>query len=132
MSHPVQAVFEARRANAFFGLAQEAVDDGHDAPGGQGPEAAAVQFAPDGIRVNSVSPGFIGPGAMWERQVDEQAATPSSYYADDPAVVAEQMVGAVPMRRYGSVEEVAAVVRFLLSDESSYLTGSDLEVAGGV
>ena len=51
---------------------------------------------------------------------------------DDPETVAEQMIGAVPLGRYGSLDEVASVVRFLLSDESSYLTGSDLEIAGGV
>jgi NAD(P)-dependent dehydrogenase (short-subunit alcohol dehydrogenase family) len=93
--------------------------------------AAAKDLAPHSIRVNSVSPGFIGPGVMWERQVALQASAPSPYYADDEAAVADQMIGQVPLRRYGSVEEVAAVVRFLLSDESSYLTGCDLEVAGG-
>lgn len=93
--------------------------------------SAAKDLAPYGIRVNSVSPGFIGPGAMWDRQVALQASAPSPYYADDEAVVADQMIGQVPLRRYGSVDEVASVVRFLLSDTSSYMTGSDLEVAGG-
>lgn len=93
--------------------------------------SAAKDLAPYGIRVNSVSPGFIGPGAMWDRQVALQASAPSPYYADDEAVVADQMIGQVPLRRYGSVDEVASVVRFLLSDASSYMTGSDLEVAGG-
>lgn len=93
--------------------------------------AAARDLAPFSIRVNSVSPGFIGPGAMWDRQVAEQAATPSPYYADDDATVAGQMIAQVPMRRYGSLEEVASVVVFLLSDSSSYMTGSDLEIAGG-
>ena len=95
-------------------------------------KAAAKDLAPFGIRVNSVSPGFIGSGAMWDRQVAEQAAVASQYYADDPARVAAEMIDAVPLRRYGSVDEVASVVRFLLSDASSYLTGSDLEIAGGV
>ena len=93
--------------------------------------AAAKDLAPLGIRVNSVSPGFIGPGAMWDRQVELQASTPSPYYADDVAAVADQMIGQVPLARYGSTEEVADVVRFLLSDASSYVTGSDVEVAGG-
>jgi NAD(P)-dependent dehydrogenase (short-subunit alcohol dehydrogenase family) len=93
--------------------------------------AAAKDLAPFGIRVNSVSPGFIGPGVMWERQVALQAATPSQYYADDEDTVAQQMIDAVPLRRYGSLDEVARVVTFLLSDASSYMTGSDLEIAGG-
>jgi NAD(P)-dependent dehydrogenase (short-subunit alcohol dehydrogenase family) len=53
------------------------------------------------------------------------------YYASDPRVVERQMIGMVPMRRYGSPAEVAAVVAFLLSDESSYLTGVNIEISGG-
>lgn len=94
--------------------------------------SAAKDLAPAGIRVNAVSPAFIGPGAMWERQVALQAATPSPYYADTAEEVAAQMIGAVPLGRYGSVEEVAAVTTFLLSDEASYVTGTNTEIAGGV
>jgi NAD(P)-dependent dehydrogenase (short-subunit alcohol dehydrogenase family) len=93
--------------------------------------SAAKDLAPAGIRVNAVSPAFIGPGAMWDRQVELQASTPSPYYADHPEEVAAQMIGMVPLRRYGSVEEVASVVGFLLSDDASYLTGTNTEVAGG-
>ena len=93
--------------------------------------SAAKDLAPYSIRVNSVSPGFIGPGAMWDRQVAEQAAVVSPYYLDDVADVADQMIGMVPLDRYGSVDEVASAVGFLLSDDSSYITGSDLEIAGG-
>ena len=93
--------------------------------------AAAKDLAPFGIRVNSVSPGFIGPGMMWDRQVALQAETPSPYYADDGETVARQMIEQVPLRRYGSLEEVASVIAFLLSDASGYMTGSDLEIAGG-
>ena len=92
---------------------------------------AAKDLAPRSIRVNSVSPAFIGPGRMWERQVELQAATPSQYFADDPDEVAAQMLSSVPLRRYGSLDEVAAAVQFLLSDEASYITGFDLEVSGG-
>ncbi|MEL6984685.1 MAG: SDR family NAD(P)-dependent oxidoreductase, partial [Actinomycetota bacterium] len=78
---------------------------------------AAKDLAPHTIRVNSVSPAFIGPGQMWDRQVELQASTPSQYYSDDPETVAAEMIGQVPLRRYGSLDEVASVVRFLLSDE---------------
>jgi NAD(P)-dependent dehydrogenase (short-subunit alcohol dehydrogenase family) len=94
-------------------------------------KAAAKDLAPAGIRVNAVSPGFIGPGTMWETQVAEQAAVESPYYAADPEAVARQMLELVPLRRYGSVQEVAAVVAFLLSDAASYLTGVNVEVSGG-
>ena len=93
--------------------------------------AAAIDLAPVGIRVNSVSPGFIGPGAMWDRQVALQAETKSPYYASDPETVVDQMISQVPLRRYGGPDEVADVVCFLLSDAATYLTGNDVEVAGG-
>jgi NAD(P)-dependent dehydrogenase (short-subunit alcohol dehydrogenase family) len=41
------------------------------------------------------------------------------------------MIGQVPLRRYGSLEEVAATVSFLLSGEASYLTGQNIEISGG-
>lgn len=92
---------------------------------------AAKDLAPHGIRVNAVSPAFIGPGAMWDRQVRQQAEVGSQYYDDDPSRVAEEMIELVPLRRYGSPAEVAAAVAFLLSDDSGYVTGVNLEVSGG-
>jgi NAD(P)-dependent dehydrogenase (short-subunit alcohol dehydrogenase family) len=94
-------------------------------------KSAAKDLAPHGIRVNAVSPAFIGPGRMWDNQVAQQAAAGSQYYAADPEAVAAQMIEMVPMRRYGSVHEVANVVTFLLSDDASYVNGVNLEVSGG-
>jgi len=94
-------------------------------------KAAAKDLAPHGIRVNAVSPAFIGPGRMWEAQVERQAAAGSQYYSADPDAVAAQMIGMVPLRRYGSAHEVATVVAFLLSDDASYVTGVNIEVSGG-
>lgn len=94
-------------------------------------KTAAKDLAARSIRVNSVSPAFIGPGAMWDRQVELQAQTPSQYYADTAEEVARQMLASVPMGRFGSVDEVASAVHFLLSDDSSYVTGFDLQITGG-
>lgn len=94
-------------------------------------KTAAKDLASESIRVNSISPAFIGPGAMWDRQVELQANTPSQYYSDRPEEVAAQMIGSVPMRRYGTLDEVAAAAVFLLSDDASYITACNLEVAGG-
>jgi 2-dehydro-3-deoxy-L-rhamnonate dehydrogenase (NAD+) len=94
-------------------------------------KSSAKDLAPFNIRVNAVSPAFIGPGMMWDRQVELQAATNSQYYSSDPVEVAKQMIGMVPLRRYGSLAEVASVVAFLLSEAASYLTGVNIEVSGG-
>lgn len=69
---------------------------------------------------------------MWTRQTELQAAAGSQYYDADPLVVAQQMIGCVPMRRYGSLDEVANVVCFLLSDDASYLTAQNIEITGGI
>jgi NAD(P)-dependent dehydrogenase (short-subunit alcohol dehydrogenase family) len=80
-------------------------------------KTAAVQFAPDGIRVNSVHPGFMPPMRTSKTSADpEWRAT---------------MLEAVPMKRAGRVEEVANAVLFLASDEASYITGTELVVDGG-
>ena len=93
--------------------------------------SASLDLAPHAIRVNAVSPGFIGPGAMWDNQVERQAAAGSQYFATDPATVARQMIDLVPMRRHGTPSEVADAVCFLAGDRSSYLTGINIEISGG-
>jgi NAD(P)-dependent dehydrogenase (short-subunit alcohol dehydrogenase family) len=80
-------------------------------------KSAAVQYARDGIRVNSVHPGFMPP-----MRTSKASADP---------VWREKMLRAVPMERAGRVEEVAYAVLFLASDEASYITGAELVVDGG-
>lgn len=94
-------------------------------------ETAAKDLAPDKIRVNALSPSLIGPGILWTRQTELQAAVGSQYFAADPQQVEQQMIDSVPLRRLGSLEEVANGVAFLMSDEASYITGFNLEITGG-
>ena len=94
-------------------------------------QTAAKDLAPDNIRVNAISPSLIGPGAMWSRQTELQAGVGSQYFDRDPQVVAQQMIGSVPMRRLGNLAEVANGVAFLMSEEASYITGFNLEITGG-
>jgi len=94
--------------------------------------SSAKDLAPYGIRVNSISPALIGPGYMWDRQNELHAASGSPYFSSDPIKVAEGKVNSVPMKRLGSVEEVIKSVAFLLSDESSYTTATNLVVDGGM
>lgn len=80
-------------------------------------KSAAVQFAKDGIRVNSVHPGLM-------------PAMRTSKLTADPTVRAK-MLEAIPMGRTGEVDEVAYANLFLASDEASYVTGTELVVDGG-
>jgi len=77
----------------------------------------AVQHGRDGIRVNSVHPGLMPPMRTSGRTAD-------------PERRARTLKG-VPMGRAGEVDEVAYAVLFLASDESSYITGTELVVDGG-
>ena len=94
-------------------------------------QTAAKDLAPYHIRVNALSPALIGPGIMWTRQTELQAGVGSQYFDADPKVVEQQMINSVPMRRLGSLEEVASGVAFLMSEEASYITGFNLELTGG-
>jgi 2-dehydro-3-deoxy-L-rhamnonate dehydrogenase (NAD+) len=95
-------------------------------------QTAAKDLAHYRIRVNSLSPALIGPGFMWTRQTELQAAVGSQYFDADPKVVEQQMIDSVPLRRLGNLEEVASGVAFLMSDEASYVTGFNLEITGGI
>jgi len=94
--------------------------------------STAKDLAPHGIRVNAVSPALIGPGYMWTRQNELHASSGSPYFSTDPEEVAKGKVNSVPMKRLGSVEEVLKSVAFLLSDDSSYTTATNLVVDGGM
>jgi len=75
----------------------------------------ADELASSGIRINSVSPGQIDTPIM----ADTKAALPGHFERR------------ILLGRYGAAEEVGRVIRFLLSDEASYITASDIVVDGG-
>ena len=78
--------------------------------------AAAIELSADRIRVNAVVPGMIG--------------TPASVGMFDEATIAARR-SRMPLGRFGEPEEIAAVVAFLVSDESSYVQGAALVADGG-
>jgi NAD(P)-dependent dehydrogenase (short-subunit alcohol dehydrogenase family) len=76
----------------------------------------AKELGPEGVRVNSVRPGLI------ETQIHASSGDPDR---------ARKLGGAGPLGRAGRAEEVAEAIVWLLSEASSYVTGSVLDVAGG-
>lgn len=80
-------------------------------------KAAAINLAPMGIRVNSVHPGVI--------------ATPMVVQEDTKAAV-EAFSQHIPLKRVAQPEEVSKMILFLASDESSYSTGSEFVIDGGL
>jgi NAD(P)-dependent dehydrogenase (short-subunit alcohol dehydrogenase family) len=80
-------------------------------------QSAARALAADGIRVNSISPGFV--------------ATPMAAAHGSTATLPPALLGRVPAGRFARPSEIAATVAFLLSDQAAYITGSDVRVDGG-
>lgn len=79
--------------------------------------AMAKELGPDGIRVNAVCPGTIATS------FHDRFNTPENR---------KRMMGSYPLRREGEADEVADLVVYLASNESSYITGANIDINGGV
>lgn len=86
-------------------------------------KSAAIELAPRGIRVVAINPGPIENRMM--RSIEEQAAPGAGEQ------VKRGFEAQVPLHRYGSNEEIAALAAFLASDEASYCTGAAFVADGG-
>ena len=71
----------------------------------------AADFGPHGIRVNAIAPG----------EIDTAILSPGT----------EKLVETIPLRRLGQTSEVADTIFFLCSNQSSYVTGSEIHINGG-
>jgi NAD(P)-dependent dehydrogenase (short-subunit alcohol dehydrogenase family) len=82
-------------------------------------QCLAIEWGPEGVRVNAIIPGPIeGTEGMARLAPTEEAAA--------------SVRGHVPLRRYGTLQDVANLALFLASDESSFVTGSTMVVDGGL
>ena len=81
-------------------------------------KAMAARLGVDNIRVNSVHPGRMPPMSTGD---------PESYWSSH-----DESIQKIPLRRAGTREEAANVALFLASDDSSYITGAELVVDGGL
>ncbi|HUB40917.1 MAG TPA: SDR family oxidoreductase [Streptosporangiaceae bacterium] len=82
----------------------------------------AAEFSDSGIRANTLSPGVVDTPML-----DSQADTP-----ERAAAIRENYTNYTPMHRLAQPEELANAALFLASDESSFMTGSDMVVDGGI
>ncbi|MEV6554079.1 glucose 1-dehydrogenase [Nocardia sp. NPDC051756] len=82
-------------------------------------ESAAVTYGPEGIRVNAIAPGTT----LTEMIMDWEAGSPG---------VIERLNAVTPLRRAADPDEIAQAAAWLLSDRSSYVTGTVLRVDGGM
>ncbi len=85
-------------------------------------KAAAVDCAATGVRINAISPGTVD--SPWIGRITASA--------DDPAEQRRQMEARQPIGRLGTPDEIAGIAAYLASDESTFMTGSNVVIDGGV
>ena len=85
--------------------------------------ALAREFAEDGIRVNSICPGYV------DTPMAQSIAVQSC--SENPDSVKDGIASATPMKRLATPEEVGNLAAFLASEESSYITGTQVVIDGG-
>ncbi len=86
-------------------------------------KALAIEVVKDNIAVNAICPGMIRT-PMVENEVKK-------YNPDDPDSVLDMIASAIPMGRLGSNMEIGELAAFLASDESTYITGTQVVIDGG-
>lgn len=91
-------------------------------------QSLALEMAEYGVRVNSVCPGNLLDGTLWKGSLFEQYAKNQGKTVEE---IREKYINQVPMKRPCLYKDVTNVIKFLASDEASYMTGQAINVTGG-
>ncbi len=91
-------------------------------------QSIALDLAPHGVRVNSICPGNLLDGTLWQESLYGQYAKNQGL---TPEEVRRKYESQVPLGRGCTYDDVCNVVAFMASDESSYMTGQAINVTGG-
>ena len=91
----------------------------------------AIEFAPDNILVNSITLGTV-ESEQWHRRYQTAIENGSTTLSEPAWITVQAAQRQVPLGRFGKPTEVAAAIAFLASSHASFITGTALEVAGGV
>lgn len=125
MKHAAQRMIDYKLGGSMINISSVTARMGNMGQCNYAPSKAAVdclsrvaskEFARYGIRVNTVVPGFIN--------------TPMTHTVPDK--VKDMITANVALRRFGEPEEISDTIAFLASDKSEYITGTSIEVSGGL
>lgn len=116
------SVINLSSINAYTGMANTAIYSASKAALNSFTRTAATELAPRKIRVNAVNPGPVATAIFGKTGMNEEQI--------------QGMAGAlqerIPLKRFGEPQDIANLVCFLASDQSSFMTGSEINIDGGI
>ncbi len=116
------SIINLSSVNAYTGMPNTAVYAASKAAMNSYTRTASTELAPRKIRVNSVNPGPVNTPIFGKTGMDEEQISG----------FAEAFQNRIPLKRFGTPEDIAKLVTFLASDDASFITGAEYNIDGGV